>query len=283
MNGDGAWASPGRAATLVLGAVAGLVLLFLVLPVLVVVPLSFSDSLYLDFPPRGFSLQWYERFLGSREWTGALWTSLQVGVLATLLATALGTAAALGLARGRFRGKALLAAFLVSPMIVPVVVLAIALHAVYARLGLSGTFAGLVLAHAGLGLPFVVVTVSATLTRLDPRLEQAALSLGASPWGAFRHVMLPLIRPGVITGALLAFITSWDEVVVALFVGGTRSSTLPRRMWEGLRSEIDPTLAAVSTLLVALSLALLIAVAWLRRRADRMAGGASRGPGADPG
>jgi putative spermidine/putrescine transport system permease protein len=274
---DRAWASPGRAASAVLGGTAALVLLFLVLPVLVVVPLSFSDSLYLDFPPRGFSLQWYERLLGSEEWTGALWTSLRVGVLATLIATALGTAAALALARSRFRGKALLVGFLVSPMIVPVVVLAIALYAVYARLGLAGAYAGLVLAHAALGLPFVIVTVSATLTRVDPRLEQAALSLGATPWRTFRHVLLPLVRPGVITGALLAFITSWDEVVVALFVGGTRTTTLPRRMWEGLRSEIDPTLAAASTLLVAVSLALMVAVAWLRRRAARMVGAAPEG------
>ncbi len=270
MSLDGDWESPGRAAAVVLNGVAALVLAFLILPVLVVVPISFSSSQYLDFPPRGFSLQWYERFLGSTEWTDALWASVQAGIVATLLACVLGTAAALGLARSRFPGKTLVVGFLVSPMIVPVIVLAIALYGVYAKLHLVGSLAGLVLAHAALGLPYVIVTVSATLQRVDERLEHAALSLGATPWQAFRHVTFPLIRPGVIAGALLAFIASWDDVVIALFISGTRSGTLPKRMWEGLRSEIDPTIAAASTLLVAVSLALMLVLEWQRRRSARL-------------
>lgn len=274
MSLDRDWASPGRGASFVLHGTAVLVLMFLILPVLVVIPISFSSSQYLDFPPRGFSLQWYERFLGSEEWTGALWTSVQAGILATLLACVLGTAAALALARTRFPGKALVVAFLVSPMIVPVIVLAIALYGVYAKLRLVGSLAGLVLAHAALGLPYVIVTVSATLQRVDERFEHAALSLGATPWQAFRYVVFPLIRPGVIAGALLAFIASWDDVVIALFISGTRSGTLPKRMWEGLRSEIDPTLAAASTLLVALSLALMLLLEWQRRRSAHLVEGA---------
>jgi len=269
---DRAWDSPGRAASVVLNGVAALVVVFLIVPVLVVVPISFSSSQYLDFPPRGFSLQWYERFLDSVEWTSALWVSVQAGVLATVLACILGTAAALALARSRFPGKALVVGFLVSPMIVPVIVLAIALYGIYAKLKLVGSLTGLVLAHAALGLPYVIVTVSATLQRVDERLEHAALSLGATPWRAFRHVTFPLIRPGVIAGALLAFIASWDDVVIALFISGTRSGTLPKRMWEGLRSEIDPTIAAVSTLLVAVSLAMLVVLEVLRRRSVRLAG-----------
>lgn len=257
---------------MVLYGVAALVVVFLIVPVLVVVPISFSSSQYLEFPPRGFSLQWYQRFLDSVEWTGALWVSVQAGILATVLAGVLGTAAALALARSRFPGKAVVVGFLVSPLIVPVIVLAIALYGVYAKLKLVGSLTGLVLAHAALGLPYVIVTVAATLQRVDERLEHAALSLGATPWRAFRYVTLPLIRPGVIAGALLAFIASWDDVVIALFISGTRSGTLPKRMWEGLRSEIDPTIAAVSTLLVIVSLALLLVLELLRRRSARLTG-----------
>lgn len=272
MSLDRAWDSPGRAASMVLYGVAALVVVFLIVPVLVVVPISFSSSQYLEFPPRGFSLQWYQRFLDSVEWTGALWVSVQAGIPATVLAGVLGTAAALALARSRFPGKAVVVGFLVSPLIVPVIVLAIALYGVYAKLKLVGSLTGLVLAHAALGLPYVIVTVAATLQRVDERLEHAALSLGATPWRAFRYVTLPLIRPGVIAGALLAFIASWDDVVIALFISGTRSGTLPKRMWEGLRSEIDPTIAAVSTLLVIVSLALLLVLELLRRRSARLTG-----------
>ena len=276
MSAEREWESIGRWPQLLLYVICALVLLFLLLPIFIVVPMSFSGSLYLDFPPRGFSLQWYERFLNSPEWTAAFWTSLQAGIFATLLACALGTAAALGLARSRFPGKSLVVGFLVSPMIVPVIVLAIAVYAVYAKLKLVGSLLGLVLAHAALGLPFVIVTVSATLQRVDERLEHAALSLGATPLKTFRHVLFPLIRPGMIAGAVFAFIASWDDVVVALFISGTRSATLPKRMWEGLRSEVDPTIAAVSTLLVLFSVALMLVLELLRRRSARLAG---PGPG----
>lgn len=279
MNTDREWASLGRLPQLLVYGACGLVLLFLMAPIFIVVPISFSSSLYLDFPPRGFSLQWYERFLDSSEWTAALWTSVQAGILATLLACVLGTAAALGLARSRFPGKSLVIGFLVSPMIVPVIVLAIALYAVYAKMKLVGNLFGLVLAHAALGLPFVIVTVSATLQRVDERLEHAALSLGATPFKAFWHVLFPLIRPGVIAGAVFAFIASWDDVVIALFVSGTRSATLPKRMWEGLRSEIDPTIAAVSTLLIGLSVALMLVLELLRRRSARLAASLPRAEG----
>ena len=279
MIADREWESIGRLPQLLLYAICALVLLFLMLPIFIVVPISFSSSLYLDFPPRGFSLQWYERFLNSPEWTAAFWTSLQVAILATLLASALGTAAALGLTRSRFPGKSLVVGLLLSPMIIPVIVLAIALYAVYAKAELVGSVLGLVLAHSALGLPFVIVTVSATLQRVDERLEHAAVSLGATPFRAFWHIVFPLIRPGMIAGAVFAFIASWDEVVIALFISGTRSATLPKRMWEGLRTEIDPTIAAVSTLLIVVSVVLMLVVEWLRRRSARLAGSMPGGGG----
>ncbi len=281
MNPDRLWESPGRWVDRALYVYCGAVLVFLMLPIFVVIPISFSGSLYLDFPPRGVSLQWYRRFFGSYEWMAAAWTSARVGILATLLASTLGTGAALALARSRFPGKKLVIAFLISPTIIPVIVIAIALYGVYARLRLVGSLTGLVLAHTAIGLPFVIVTVLATLQAVDERLEYAALSLGATPLRAFRHVLLPLIRPGIVSGALFAFVASWDDVVIALFISGTRSATLPKQMWEGLRSEINPTIAAVSSLLIVLSVVLMLLLELLRRRSAR--GSEASRPGVEGG
>lgn len=277
MNADRGWESPGRWVDRTLYVYCGAVFVFLMLPIFIVVPISFSSSLYLDFPPRGFSLQWYRRFFDSYEWMAAAWTSTRVGLLATLLASGLGTSAALALARSRFPGKNVVIAFLISPTIIPVIVIAIALYGVYARLKLVGSLTGLVLAHTAIGLPFVIVTVLATLQAVDERLEYAALSLGATPLRAFWHVLLPLIRPGIISGALFAFVASWDDVVIALFISGTRSATLPKQMWEGLRSEINPTIAAVSSLLIVLSVVLMLLLELLRRRSARLGGASRRG------
>jgi putative spermidine/putrescine transport system permease protein len=247
-------------------ALGAAVLAFLALPLLVVLPISFSAAKYLTFPPPGWSAQWYDRYFGSREWMNATWRSVEVAILTTAAATAVGTAAALALRRP-FRGKSLVHLVIVAPMVVPAIITAIAVYGLYARLRLVGTLHGLVLAHTVLALPFVVVVVGATLRGFDETLELAAQNLGANRWQTFRRVTLPLIRPGIISGALLAFITSFDEVVVAIFVSGARAPTLPKQMWDGIRTEIDPTVAAVSTLLIGVTAAVVGAIALVRRRA----------------
>ena len=261
---------PGYGVTIV----AALVLLYLVFPILVVVPLSFSAGTYLSFPPPGFSLRWYENFLSRSDWLGAASLSLWVGGAVMVSATALGAPAALALVRSSFPGKDLLTGFIISPLIAPVIIVAIGIYFFYARLGLVGNPFALVIAHTALAVPFVVINVSATLQGFDERLEQAAMNLGATPWRTFWQVTFPIIRPGVLAGALFAFISSFDELVVALFVSGTSAVTLPRKMWESIRFEIDPTIAAVSTILVVLTGALFLSAELLRQRSERLRSGA---------
>jgi len=254
------------------GAVVTTVLLYMALPILIIVVLSFSSASYLTFPPPAFGVRWYREYLGSGEWLAATGLSLSVAASVVVLATVLGTLAALGLARLPPLLRNVAAALILSPLIVPVIVVAIGIYYAYSRYGLVGTPVGLVLAHTCLAVPFVVTSVSASLAGFDRRLEQAALSLGATPWGTFRQVTLPLIRPGVLIGALFAFITSFDELVVALFLSGSGAVTLPRRMWDDLRFAIDPTIAAVSTLTIVLTASLLVVVHLARQRAERMRG-----------
>jgi putative spermidine/putrescine transport system permease protein len=234
-----------------------LVLAFLALPILIVAALSFSSASYLTFPPPAFGVRWYRAYLGSSEWLASTWLSFAVAACVVVLATILGTLASLGLARLPRAMQAAFGALILSPLIVPGIVVAIGIYYVFARYRLVGTPVGLVLAHTCLAVPFVVTSVSASLAGLDRRLEQAALSLGATPWGTFRQVTLPLIRPSVLVGALFVFITSFDELIVALFLSGSGAITLPRRMWDDLRFAIDPTIAAVSTLTIVLAAALL--------------------------
>jgi putative spermidine/putrescine transport system permease protein len=257
---------PGRG----LAAVAALVLLYLVFPILVVIPLSFSAGTYLSFPPPGFSLRWYANFLGRSDWLSAASLSLWVGGAVMVLATALGAPAAIALVRTDFRGKNLLVGFIISPLIAPVIIVAIGLYFFYARLGLVGNPVALVVAHTCLAVPFVVINVSATLQSFDERLEHAAMNLGATPWRTFWQITFPIIRPGVLAGALFAFISSFDELVVALFVSGTSAVTLPRKMWESIRFEIDPTIAAVSTILIVLTGVLFLSAELLRQRSERL-------------
>jgi putative spermidine/putrescine transport system permease protein len=245
----------------------GLILLFLALPIVVVTVVSFSAASYLTFPPPAFGLRWYSVYLGSDDWLRATWLSLWVAAAVVALATVLGTLAALGIARLPSSLRVLASALILSPLIVPVIVVAIGIYYAYARYGLVGSPTGLVLAHTCLAVPFVVTSVGASLTGIDPRLEQAALGLGATPAGAFLQITLPLIRPGVLVGALFAFITSFDELVVALFISGSGAVTLPRRMWDDLLFQIDPTIAAVSTLTIVLTAVLMAMAHLLRRRA----------------
>lgn len=253
---------PGR--RLALAACGCGVCLFLLAPVVVIVVISFSDSRYLDFPPRRYSLRWYRALSDDPSWRESFVVSAQVAILTASLATPLGTAAAVGLARGSFRGRrAILAAFL-SPIVVPGIVTAVAAYFYFSALGLVGSRAALVLVHTALAIPLVVLTVSASLAGVSRSVETAARTLGAGPWETFYRVTLPLIRPGVAVGAIFAFITSFDEPVVALFLSGSRSVTLPKRMWDGIRYEIDPTVAAVSTFIIALSVLAVVATEMLR-------------------
>ena len=252
--------------------VAALVLAFLILPLLVIVPLSFTSGTLLSLPLPGFSLRWYAELARSAPWQNSFRNSLIVGSIAATVATTLGTLAALGLARADFRGKSLLVGLLISPMIVPLVIVAAGAYFFLLPLGLTNSLLGLALVHAALGAPFVLITVSATLTGLDPALARAAASLGAHPTTVFRKVTLPLIAPGVISGALFAFITSFDEVVCAMFLTGPQQRTLPRQMFDGLRDNISPTILAVATLLIAIAVLLLATVELLRRRSLRLRG-----------
>jgi putative spermidine/putrescine transport system permease protein len=242
------------------------VLVFLLLPILVIIPLSFSSSSFLAYPIPGWSMQWYDNLFSSDDWARATRNSFIVAPLATLLATVLGTMAAVGLARVQFFGKGLLMSLLIAPMVVPIVVVGVSTYLFFAKIGLADTYTGLVLVHAALGAPFVLTTVLATLQGFNHNLVRASLSLGAGPLQTFFRVTLPIIAPGVISGALFAFATSFDEVVVTLFIAGPTQSTLPRQMFNGIRENISPTIAAVATLLIIFTTALMLGLEWLRGR-----------------
>lgn len=249
-----------------------LVLLFLIAPILVIIPLSFNAEPYFSYPMPGLSLKWYQDFFGNERWTGALLLSLKLGVTVTIAATALGTMAALGLARTQLPGRSVILGILLLPLIVPVIVVAVAIFMSFGYFGLIGTFAGLAIAHTALAAPFVVIAVTSTLTNFDWSLQRAAQGLGAPPFTVFRKVIFPLILPGVVSGALFAFVTSFDEVVVALFLASAEQRTLPKQMFSGIREMISPTITAAATVQVALSVCLLIGVELLRRRSERLRG-----------
>lgn len=257
--------SSGWLARPLLGAVVLGVCAYLVIPTLIVVPISFTQTDYIAFPPRGFSLQWYGTFLGEGPWRTSTLNSFLVASVSAGLATAIGTLAALGLKRLPRTLARLTIWIVLLPMVVPTIIMAVALYGAFASLGLIGTKLGLILAHALLTLPFVVINVSAVMQNVDWRMVDAARSLGASPVLAFRKVTLPAILPGVVAGLVFAFLTSFDEVVVALFVSGVDSITLPVQMWNGIRFEISPAVAAASTLLLLLSILALAAYGAARR------------------
>ncbi|NLN68851.1 MAG: ABC transporter permease [Alcaligenaceae bacterium] len=257
--------------------ICALILLFLIAPVLVIVPLSFSESAFLVYPVQGFSLRWYENFFSSPTWMLGLKNTLLVAPVATLIAMVLGTLAALGFNRANFFGKAFLMSLLVSPMVVPVVIVGVAAYLFFAPLGMANNIWLLIVMHAVLGVPFVVITVLATLEGFDQNLVKAASSLGASPVYAFFRVTLPIIAPGVISGGLFAFGISFDEVVLTLFVAGPEQFTLPRVMFSGIRENLNPTIAAAATLLILFSVVMLLTLEWLRRRSEKMRLGLANG------
>jgi putative spermidine/putrescine transport system permease protein len=226
----------------------------------------------LSFDPEGYSLRWYENLLGSKEWMESIRNSFIISFFSTIIATSLGTLAALGLNRRSMPARKLIMALLISPMIVPLVITAAALFSFFARVGLANTFPGIILSHVILGTPFVVLTVSASLSGFDTTLIRAAQSMGANQTITFFKVILPLLLPGVIAGALFAFVTSLDEVVIVNFMAGPQQTPMTVRMFSGLREEINPTILALASLLVALSVLLLASLEFIRRRNERIRG-----------
>ena len=259
---------------------AFLVLLFLMLPILVIMPLSFNSQPFFTFTegmlsldPDAYSMRWYQEIIDDPNWLLAIRNSFIVGTIAATIATVLGTMAAVGLSSPWMPYKRLITALLLSPMIVPLIIIAAGMFFFYTQFNLVGTFTGLIIAHAALGVPFVIITVTATLSGFDRSLFVAGLSLGASPVKVFWDVVIPLIRPGVISGGLFAFVTSFDEVVLVLFLAGPEQRTIPRQMFSGLREQINPTILAVATLLIVLSATLLLTLEALRRRSAKFSGG----------
>ncbi|MBD11346.1 ABC transporter permease [uncultured Roseovarius sp.] len=259
--------------------ICGAIFIFLITPILVVMPLSFNAQNFftftpemLRFDPAGYSLKHYQDFFTSNEWQQALRNSLMIAPAATILSVSFGTLAAIGLSSEHVPFRRAIMAILISPMIVPLIISAAGMYFFYSRIGLQGTYFGVVLAHAALGIPFVIITVTATLVGFDRSLTRAAANMGADPVTTFFRVQMPLILPGVISGGLFAFITSFDEVVVVLFVGSANQQTLPWEMFTGLREQISPTILAVATILVVISIALLTTMEYLRRRSERLRG-----------
>jgi putative spermidine/putrescine transport system permease protein len=278
--------------------ICALIFIFLITPILIIVPLSFNAQPYfsftqgmLSFDPDAFSLRWYRDIFTNGmanpnaegwawwvdTWTNAQWVramknSFIIGIASTLIATALGTLAAIGLSRSEMPYRGAIMSILISPMIVPLVITAAGMFYFYSQIKLSQTYLGVILAHAALGTPFVIITVTATLVGFDNSLVRAAASLGANPVRTFFKVQMPLITPGVISGGLFAFITSFDEVVAVLFLAGPEQRTIPRQMWSGIREQISPTILAVATILVIISIALLTVMELLRRRNERLRG-----------
>jgi putative spermidine/putrescine transport system permease protein len=250
----------------------GLVLLFLIAPILAIMPLSFNSETFFSYPMPGYSLRWYADFFGNERWQSAVRLSLLLAFFTTILATSLGTLAALGLSRANVPYRASIMAILISPMVVPVIVSALGMFFFYSSVGLTGTIPGLIMAHTALATPFVVITVTATLTSFDRTLMRAGESLGASPLTTFFKVVMPLILPGMISGALFAFVTSFDEVITVLFIAGPEQRTLPRQMFSGIRELISPTITAAATVLIIVSTILLLVVEMLRRRSERLRG-----------
>lgn len=253
-------------------AFACVVLIYLVLPTLVIVPLSFSSEAFLSFPPPGFSLRWYEAFAASIDFRLAILNSILIGVPAAVLATVAGTCAALALTRGKMRFRRGLSALMIAPIVLPQILLAIGLFPIMVRIGLNGTFAGIILAHAVVAMPLVFITVTAALRSYPPSMELAAMTLGASPWRTFLHVTFPMIRIGMLVGFIFAFTFSFDELILAIFLTSPATRTVPRLLWEQLNFQMTPVIAAATVVLLTVTLLLLLAAALADRGQSLRAG-----------
>lgn len=249
--------------------VGALVLAFLMLPIFAVVPASLNQSTFIKIPPEAYSFRWYHQLVSDPGWTNAILTSGEVAVLATVFSVVLGTLAALGLERLGRGWRTVLSGLMLAPLIVPVIMTSIALYYTMRRIGLHGTLTGLALGHTVLCLPFVVLNVGVSLNGLDPSLARAAAGLGARPWYIFRTVILPAIRPGLAAGAAFAFITSFDEVVISIFLAGANAKTLPVKLWEQIRVEFTPVAASGSTVILIVTIAIFLAIQIVRSRGPR--------------
>ncbi|MBV9785360.1 MAG: ABC transporter permease [Acidisphaera sp.] len=247
---DGATGARASGGEWLFHAICVLVLLFLMVPTLLIVPMSFSATAYLTFPPAGFSFEWYHTFLTDPEWIDATLFSLRVAALTTLASTVVGTMGALALVRGRLPGRQTIEALLLAPLIVPPIIVAIGVYLQFAPLGLTGTLPGFVLIHTALAVPYVVLVVSAALQRLPPSLEMAGLNLGGSRLACFRRITLPLIAPSILAGAVFAFLASFDETVVSFFISGVEHKTVTRKLFEDIEFNLSPVIAAASTVFV---------------------------------
>ncbi|WP_192255588.1 ABC transporter permease [Mesorhizobium silamurunense] len=252
-----------------LAGFTALVAAFLLLPVVFIVLLSFGSSRWLAFPPPGWTLKWYQELLADPAWIDAALTSAKIAAMAAILAVLIGLLASFSLVRGEFRGRQLLRGLLLTPMVLPVVVFAIAIYAFFLRIGLAGTTTGFVIAHTILALPFAIIPIATALEGFDKSIEDAAIVCGASPLQARLRITLPSIRIGIFSAAIFSFLASWDEVVVAIFMASPTLQTLPVKIWGSLRADLSPVVAAASSLLVGLTLALMIVTALLRRRLSR--------------
>jgi putative spermidine/putrescine transport system permease protein len=256
----------GRAGMVLRGLICVLLGIYMLAPMLVVVVISFSSAAFLHFPPPGLSLQWYRRLFETEAWTSSLLVSVEVMVPTALLATSLGTAAAVGLARARFPGAAVIGAVLMAPIVVPVIIIAAATFTLFQAWGMNGTLQGLIIAHTMLTTPYVLATVRTAMETMDEHLEQAALTLGATPWRGFWRVTFPLILPGVLSGLLFAMVVSFDELIVSLFISTPEVRPVTVQMWSDVRGAVDPTISAIATVLFGFSFLVLLAEAALRRR-----------------
>ena len=246
-----------------------MVLVFMIMPNFVVFPISFSSATYLEFPPKQWSLRWYNDYFSREEWITATIRSFEVGICVTIIAVILGSLAAYGLVRGRFPGKNLINALIISPMVAPILVTAVSLFTLFAKLGANGTLHGFIIAHTIVATPFVVIVMTASLRGVSVELEQAAMNLGANRFTTIRRVVFPMALPGMISSGLFAFLISFDELIIAIFISSPRMVTLPKILWDGIRTEINPTIASVSTLLISISVIVLVSVGLVRRYFER--------------
>jgi ABC-type spermidine/putrescine transport system permease subunit II len=246
-----------------------MVLIFMIMPNFVVFPISFSSATYLEFPPKQLSLRWYNDYFSRAEWVSATITSFEVAIIVTFISVILGSLAAYGLVRGRFPGKNFLNALIISPMIAPVLVTAVAIFMLFSKLRLNGSLLGFIIAHTVMATPFVVIVMSASLRGVSIELEQAAMNLGANRFTTLRRVVFPMALPGMISSGLFAFLISFDELIIAIFISSPRMVTLPKILWDGIRTEINPTIASVSTLLIGMSMIILVSVGFVRRYFER--------------
>lgn len=251
-------------------AVAFIVALFLILPILIILPVSLTDQRYLSFPQNSMSMKNFKVLIDDPAWIESFYQSIFIAIFATVLAVSLGTLFAIGCWRLAKKSTEVLRAMMLLPLIIPPVIYAVGLYRYFANIGLLDTFTGVILAHAVTGIPYVIITVSASLSSFDSRLESAALGLGASYRQTLRHVIIPKIAPGIFSGAILVFIYSWDELVVAIFISSRRVFTLPRKIWNGINENVDPTIAAVAIVLIVLTVSLLFTDLAMRRKSKEL-------------